>query len=125
LGLGNVTLNSGTLKADPQPINVKGNYIQNVGGTLQLAVDGPNAGQYDFLNVTGNASLNGTLALANGGYNPQANDKLTLVTTGETVSGKFATFSNPFAHGTGYNLVDLVYGSDVLLIQSANLQTSG
>jgi outer membrane autotransporter protein len=123
LGLGNVTLNSGTLKADPQPINVKGNYIQNVGGTLQLAVDGPNAGQYDFLNVTGNASLNGTLALANGGYNPQANDKLTLVTTGETVSGKFAAFSNPFAHGTGYNLVDLVYGRNSVLLEFLNQTT--
>jgi len=155
LGLGNVMLNSGTLKADPQPINVKGNYTQNASGTLQLTVDGPNAGQYDFLNVTGNASLNGTLALANGGYNPQANDKLTLVTTGGAVSGKFGAFSNPFAHRTGYNLVDLVYGrnsvvleflnqttsscqpirsnptrseigrSDVLLIQSANVQISG
>jgi fibronectin-binding autotransporter adhesin len=108
LGLGDVTVNNGTLEADPQPINVKANYIQNAGGTLQLAVAGPNPGQYDTLNVTGNASLNGTLALTNGGYNPQANDKLTLITTGGTVTGKFAFFSNPFAHGTGFNLVDLI-----------------
>jgi autotransporter-associated beta strand protein len=123
LGLGNVTLNGGTLKADPQPINVKGNYTQNAGGTLQLAVDGPNPGQYDFLNVTGNASLNGTLALANGGFNPQANDKLTLVTTGGTVTGKFAAFSNPFVGGAGYNLVDLVYGKNSVVLEFLNQTT--
>jgi autotransporter-associated beta strand protein len=33
LGLGNVVVNGGTLNADPQPINVKGNYLQNPGGT--------------------------------------------------------------------------------------------
>ena len=123
LGLGDVTLNSGSLKADPQPINVKGNYTQNAAGTLQLAVDGPNPGQYDYLNVTGNASLNGTLALANGGYNPHANDKLTLVTTGGTVTGKFAAFSNPFVGGTGYNLVDLVYGKNSVVLEFLNQTT--
>jgi autotransporter-associated beta strand protein len=46
LGLGNVVVNGGVLRADPQPINVKGNYTQNTGGTLQLVWEaGP--GQYD------------------------------------------------------------------------------
>ena len=40
LGLGNVVVNGGTLNADPQPINVKGNYTQNAGGTLELNIGG-------------------------------------------------------------------------------------
>ena len=68
-------------------------------------------------------SLNGTLALANGGYNPHANDKLTLVTTGGTVTGKFAAFSNPFVGGTGYNLVDLVYGKNSVVLEFLNQTT--
>jgi autotransporter-associated beta strand protein len=42
LGLGDVTVNGGVLGADPQAINVKGNYTQNARGTLQLNVAGPN-----------------------------------------------------------------------------------
>ena len=49
LGLGNVVVNGGTLNADPQPINVKGNYTQTAGGTLQLQVAGASPGQYDYL----------------------------------------------------------------------------
>ena len=49
LGLGNVVVNGGILNADPQSINVKGNYTQNAGGTLQLQVAGANPGQYDYL----------------------------------------------------------------------------
>ena len=40
LGTGNVTVNGGVLGADPQPINVLGNYTQNAGGTLQLNIAG-------------------------------------------------------------------------------------
>jgi len=63
LGLGNMVVNGGILRADPQPINVKENYTQT-GGTLQLQVAGANPGQYDTLNVGGNASLGGRLAAA-------------------------------------------------------------
>jgi autotransporter-associated beta strand protein len=53
LGLGDVTVNGGVLGADPQPINVKGNYTQNAPGTLLVNVAGPSSGQYDALNVGG------------------------------------------------------------------------
>jgi hypothetical protein len=58
LGTGDVTVNGGVLAADPQPINVLGNYTQNAGGTLQLNIAGPANGQFDVLNVAGNAALN-------------------------------------------------------------------
>ena len=114
LGLGNVVVNGGVLGADPQPINVKGNYTQNAGGTLQLQVAGANPGQYDTLNVGGNATLGGTLQLISLGFQPNAGNQLTLVTSGGTVSGQFARFVDPFSVGPGLNTIDLVYGSSRL-----------
>ncbi len=112
LGFGSVIVNGGILRADPQPINVKGNYTQNAGGTLQLQVAGAGTGQYDTLNVGGNASLNGTLQLISLGFQPKPGNELTLVTTGGTVTGRFATFLNPFTPGDGIKTIDLVYGRD-------------
>ena len=96
-----MVVNGGILNADPQPINVKGNYTQNAGGTLQLQVAGANPGQYDTLNVGGNAALGGTLQLISLGFQPKAGNQLTLVTTGGVVSGRFAQFLDPFAAGAG------------------------
>ena len=101
LGTGNVTVNGGILAADPQQINVKGNYTQNAGGTLQLNVAGANPGQYDTLNVGGSAALGGTFKLISLGFQPKAGDTLTLVTTGGSVTGRFARFIDPFATGPG------------------------
>ena len=120
LGLGDFVLNSGTLKADPQPINVKGNYIQNAGGTLQLQVAGANPGQYDTLNVGGNAALGGTLQLISLGFQPKAGNQLTLVTTGGLISGRFAQFLDPFAASPGFTIVGLVYGRDSVVLEFHN-----
>jgi outer membrane autotransporter protein len=109
LGIGNVTVNAGILRADPQPINVKGNYVQGAAGTLQLNVAGAGPGQYDTLNVAGNANLGGTLQLLSLGFIPRPNNLLTLVSTGGVVSGQFATFIDPFAHAAGITAVDLLY----------------
>ncbi len=121
LGLGDVEVNSGILRADPQPINVKGNYTQNAGGILQLQVAGANPGQYDSLNVGGNAVLGGTLQLISPGFQPKAGNQLTLVSTGGVVSGRFAQFLDPFATGPGFNTVDLVYGRNSVLLEFLNL----
>ena len=121
LGLGNVVVNGGILTADPQPINVKGNYTQNAGGTLQLQVAGANPGQYDSLNVGGNATLGGTLQLLSLGFQPKAGNQLTLITASGIVSGRFAQFLNPFAAGPGFNTVDLVYGRDSVVLEFLNL----
>jgi fibronectin-binding autotransporter adhesin len=70
LGAGNLTVNAGILRTQAQPINVTGNYVQT-GGTLQLNVAGGSPGQYDTVNVGGNASLGGTLQLLSGGFVPK------------------------------------------------------
>jgi outer membrane autotransporter protein len=124
LGIGDVTVNGGVLGADPRPINVKGNYTQNAGGTLQLNLAGPNSGQYDFLNVGGNASLAGTLRLLNLGYTPNAGDLLRLVKTGGAVSGRFSQFGNPFTTGPGFNTINLNYGRNFVDLQFLNLTAS-
>jgi autotransporter-associated beta strand protein len=121
LGTGNVAVNGGILEADSQPINVIGNYAQNAGGTLQLRVTGTAPSLYDSLHVTGNAFLNGTLTLADLGYHPRANDKLTLVTAGGVVSGRFSAFNDPFAQGPGYDLVELIYGRQSVVLQFLEL----
>ena len=123
LGLGDVTVNGGVLGADPQPINVKGNYTQNGGGTLQLNVAGPNSGQYDFLHVGGNAALGGTLQLISLGFQPSAGEQLSLVTTSGVVSGRFARFGDPFTQGPGLNTINLVYGRNLVVLQFLNLTT--
>ena len=109
LGTGNMAVNGGILRADPQPINVKGNYTQTAGGTLQLQVAGPNPGQYDTLTVGGNAALGGTLQLISLGFQPKVGNILTLVSTGGVVSGQFAQFLDPFANAPGVDAVELLY----------------
>ena len=120
LGLGDVVVAGGVLRADPQPINVKGNYTQNAGGTLQLQVAGAKPGQYDFLNVGGNAALGGTLQLISLGFQPKAGNQLTLISTGGVVSGRFAQFVDPFAIGPGSLTVELVYGPNSVLLEFLN-----
>jgi outer membrane autotransporter protein len=117
LGLGDVMVNGGTLNGDPQPINVKSNYTQNAGGTLQLHVAGASPGQYDSLNVGGNAALGGTLQLISLGFQPKAGDHLTLVNSGGVVSGRFAQFVDPFATGPGFTLTGLIYGPSSVLLE--------
>ena len=120
LGLGDVVVKGGVLNADPQQINVKGNYTQTA-GTLQLQVAGADSGQYDSLKVGGNATLGGTLQLISLGFHPKVGDQLTLVSTGGVVSGHFGQFVDPFTAGAGLALGGLVYGpnSVVLEFQSA------
>jgi fibronectin-binding autotransporter adhesin len=121
LGLGDVTVNAGILEADPQPINVKGNYTQNAGGTLLLQVAGAGSGQYDFLNVSGNANLGGTLQLTNLGYKPKVGDQLTLVRTGGSITSPFARWVDPFTTGPGINTIDLVYGRNSVVLKFLNI----
>ena len=89
-----MTVNAGILWTQAQPINVTGNYVQT-GGTLQLNVAGGSPGQYDTVNVSGNAKLGGTLQLLSGGFVPKPGNLLTLIITGGAISGQCAQFIDP------------------------------
>jgi outer membrane autotransporter protein len=120
LGTGNVIVEGGILATDPQPINVRGNYTQSAGGTLQLNVAGGNPGQYDTLNVSGNAVLGGTLQLISLGFHPKAGSQLTLLSTGGLVLNRFVQFVDPFATGPGFSIAALVYQQNSVLLEFLN-----
>src|SRR5260221_1269687 len=113
LGFGDLILNNGILTADPQPIKVNGNYTQHTGGTLLLAIGGSGVGQDDSLNVTGHATMAGTLQLVpNSGFVPKSGDKLSIVTAVGGVSGEFADVVNEFA----VFRTALLYGSNSVIL---------
>jgi autotransporter-associated beta strand protein len=117
LGFGNVVLNNGILTADPQTINVNGNYTQNAGGTLLLAIGGTGTGQRDSLNVSGHATLGGTLQLVpTGGFMPKPSDKLSIVTAVGGISGEFADVLNGFSALR----TELFYGSNSVILDFLN-----
>jgi autotransporter-associated beta strand protein len=109
LGFGNVVVNEGILEADSQPINVKGSYTQNASGTLELAVSGASPGQFDRLNVGGNAALGGALQLISARFHPKLGDQLALVTSAGGILSRFTHFVEPFGTGPGFTTVELQY----------------
>jgi uncharacterized repeat protein (TIGR01451 family) len=104
-------------------INVTGNYLggsAGAGGTLTIKLAGPAANQFDQLNVTGTATIDGTLDVSLlGGYEP-ANGATFPAMTYASLSGDFTTKNLPppwaSGHGTlatnptptAYNLVATV-----------------
>ena len=110
-----MVVNGGILRTNSQPINVKGQYTQNSGGTLQLSLGGSAAGQYDVLNVTGRVVLDGTLQLfAVGGFQPKEGDRLTIILASGGVSGEFANVLDPFGSGVG---LDVAYLSNSVVLE--------
>jgi T5SS/PEP-CTERM-associated repeat protein/autotransporter-associated beta strand protein len=94
LGVGDVTLNGGTLTMTESgtgiQLNIGGNYTQT-GGTLKLNLY--SAGNFDSLNLTsGVASVGGTLDInVVGHFAPGQGETFNLITTGTTVTGSFSS----------------------------------
>ena len=114
LGTGNMIVNGGVLNSIlggglGQAINVKGNYTQNSGGTLQINVKGSSPNQYGFISVGGNATLDGQLQLVDKGFTPANGDSLTVLKAGGLVTGKFASAGNPFPKNSSYDTIEIVY----------------
>ncbi len=102
--IGGNVLNGGTVSPGHSvgTLTVKGNYTQTAAGTLIIEVAGSKKGQADLLAVGGAANLNGNLRILRlGGAKLKVGDKVTFLTAGGGVNGKFANVSNPFgANGT-------------------------
>jgi hypothetical protein len=76
----------------PGVLTIVGDYSQTSGGVLVIEIGGPNAGtDFDQLNITGQATLGGTLTvnLING-FVPKSGDSFQIMTFGSE-SGVFAT----------------------------------
>ena len=54
------------------------------------------------------------------GFQPQAGNRLSLVSADGLVSGRFAQFVNPFATGPGFSLVELVYQPHSVVLEFLN-----
>ncbi len=85
-------INSGTVHPGDGPgtLTVTGNYTQNSGGVLDIAIGGLTPGsQYGVLSVTGSASLDGTLdiSLLNG-FTPTSGDTFVILTSSD-LNGMF------------------------------------
>jgi hypothetical protein len=89
-----VTNTSGVVRpgSSPGTLTVDGPFTQEAGGTLELEVDGPAAGQFDALAVAGAATLDGTVALVGPGYQPADGDVIPFLTAA-TRTGEFATLT--------------------------------
>jgi outer membrane autotransporter protein len=87
LNYGTVNVGAGTT------FNVGGNYTQNAAGTLMTEIASPTS--YDKLNVTGTASLNGTVqpVLLNG-FRPQGNQVFHFFTATGGITGSFSNVAN-------------------------------
>ncbi len=93
---GNVTNNGGFISPGHSAgsITISGDYTQGAQGTLIIENGGPAPTQYDQLQVTGNATLNGKLDVRTiNGYTPDSAD--TFSPLGYTsVSGSFSSVSS-------------------------------
>ena len=106
-GIGTVAANVSNTGAVVNPggvgvvgtLGVSGSYTQGAGGTLNLELGGPSAGQYDVFAVSGAANLGGTLNVSLlPGYAPGLADSLTPLTFGSR-AGDFATANYPTLGG--------------------------
>jgi hypothetical protein len=93
-------------------LSINGNYTQGPNGTLQVDLSGAAPYQYDNLNVSGLAALDGTVDLAaQNGFTPVAGDDFTFLFFG-SLSGDFAHIAlTGWTCPTG-DTCDVVYGAN-------------
>jgi YVTN family beta-propeller protein/autotransporter-associated beta strand protein len=120
LGTGDVFLKGGTLRTpslDPLTINVGGNYRQGPGGTLALGMAGINGEDYDHVQVQGNASLDGTLAVFSlNNFRPIGGNAFEVLRTGGTRAGMFSTVNDSLNNNPGLQRVDVYAPNGVALV---------
>lgn len=79
----------------PGTLTIGGNYTQGAGGTLLIEIGGIGASQYDVLNITGMAALNGTLALDFvNGFIPEPGQTFQFLSAAGGITGGFSMFSS-------------------------------
>ncbi|MFO1499565.1 MAG: hypothetical protein U1G07_14435 [Verrucomicrobiota bacterium] len=126
---GNVEVtNGGTLSpgASPGTLTIEGNYVQT-DGRLEMEVAGPAAdSQYDVLNITGQATLSGTLAIAfTDAFAPRNGQQFALLKAGAGITGNFANVDIAgLAAGFNYTLTSDNSGGLTLTARNDGIATS-
>jgi outer membrane autotransporter protein len=120
---------AGTLRTpnlDPLTINVGGNYTQGPGGRLALGIAGINEQDYDHVQVGGNASLNGTLAVSSlNNFRPSAGNAFEILHTNGVRTGEFAQVNDSLNNNPNLQLVDVYAPNGVALVYIAAPPTPG
>ncbi len=130
LGAGDVFLQGGTLRTSsletgkPLTINVGGNYTQGPGGTLALGVAGINGEDYDHVQVGGNASLNGTLAVSSlNNFRPSTGNGFEVLHTNGVRSGQFSQVNDSLNNNSNLQRIDVYAPNGVALVYVAAAPT--
>ena len=95
--IGAVTNSGGIVApgASPGKLTLQGNYAQGALGSLDIEIDGLVQGtQYDWLFVTGTASLDGALRL-DFGYTPAPGSNFTILSSTGARTGTFSSLIKP------------------------------
>ena len=108
--------NAGTVApgSSPGTLSIAGEYVQQSAGGLIIQVGGTGAGQFDVLDVTGSATLAGTLDvplidLGAGMFIPKLGDVFTILNASGGVTGRFDTLLSSLP---GHLEWDIVYDSN-------------
>ncbi|BAV33203.1 outer membrane autotransporter [Sulfuricaulis limicola] len=108
----------GTLAPGNSPgiTNITGNYSQSGAGTFAVEIGGIGLGQFDMLNISGTATLDGTLNVSlfdwgSGLFTPQVGDSFDILAA-QMLSGQFSTY-NLAALGNGL-VWNISYLTDVI-----------
>ncbi|MEQ1861587.1 MAG: hypothetical protein ABMA13_16825, partial [Chthoniobacteraceae bacterium] len=102
---GNVNNSGATIRPGDNfvsTLTINGNYVQSGAGTLAVGLSGTGAGQFDVLNVTGTATLGGTLNITHlGGFTPAGGNAFRVVQS----AGNPGTFTTLSGAATGKSQV--------------------
>ena len=113
---------------------LQGDFTQSSTGTLVAEISGPGPTDHDFLSITGDATIDGTLEVRFvDGFLPTAGEVFDLISVGGSISGNFAQitfpdlasgfqFSGKFVNGT-YQLTAMNDGAPAIGLR--NISTRG
>jgi hypothetical protein len=110
------TITPGTSATSTGELQVNGTYAQNSGGALDVTIGGTTAGtKFDQLNVSGTASLNGTLNITlASGYTPAIGNTFDILNA-TSVSGNFSTINGLAINSNEHFTVTTVSGDEIEL----------
>jgi hypothetical protein len=110
------TITPGTSATSTGELQVNGTYAQNSGGALDVTIGGTTAGtKFDQLNVSGTASLNGTLNITlASGYTPAVGNTFDILNA-SSISGSFSTINGLAINSSEHFTVTTVSGDEIEL----------
>jgi len=128
-GSGNITGNvnnvGGTVAPgfSPGTIAITGNYSQGSAASMNIELAGTSAGQYDLVNVSGAATLDGTLNVTLLSFTPNNGDSWQPLTFASR-SGDFATKNLPTFDGTHGSITSSYTPTSLVLTAVVTPQSS-